>query len=336
SSSVRSTRFALDAYFPGRRIDFQAGWEAVFTYLETDLTGLYQNVAADNRLSAPGAFYGDWNVEVSPALELQAGARLQFFGVRLDPYVEPRIRATWSRGTHRLTAAAGMYQQELVGVNDRRDAASVFTAWTSLRRDFGDIPFVRLPDPETPGGSRIVFVDNLVRGRIARSYHGILGYHGTPTDWLNVSVEGFYKDVADLFFPEITALPQLSTNLHPASGRSGGFETRVEVEQGPFYGYLTYAFSSTRYASRSPANRVWYGTERLRFPPPHDRRHQVDALLSASLAGVDVGVRWAYGSGLPFTRPRGFDGFIPIDDVHDVFEQPRSRRVLYEEPYRGR
>ncbi len=336
SSSVRSTRVAMDAFFPGTRTDVHAGWEAVFTFLDSELGGLYQNVADAHSFTVPGSFYGDWEIRLGSELRIQAGTRLQFFTVRLDPYLEPRLRASWERGIHRIGAAAGIYQQELVGVSDRRDAASVFTAWTSIPRDRGSIQYVRLRDPEDPWTSRIVFTDNLFANRIGRAYHGIVGYRSRPARWLDVSVEGYYKEISNLFVSEWTALPNLATRLHPAKGRSGGIEARAELRRDPVYAYVNYGLSSTVYAATAPAIEVWYGTETVRYRPPHDRRHQIDALVSLSVAGFDFTTRWAFGSGFPYTRPRGYDGFAPIDDPHDVFTLTRSRRVLYEHPYRGR
>ena len=336
SSSVRSTRVALDAYFPGDRTNVHAGWEAVFTYLDSELGGLYQNVSDEHSFTVPGAFYGEWETWLRPNLRLQAGSRFQFFTVRLDPYFEPRVRMSWEHGIHRISAAAGIYQQELVGVSDRRDAASVFTAWTSIRRDRGRIPYVRFQDADDPRRSRVVFTRNLLANRIGRAYHGILGYRGRPADGLEVSVEGFYKEVSNLFVAEWTALPNLSTRLHPAKGRSGGMEVRAEVRRGLVYASVNYGLSSTVYRATAPAIEVWYGSEQIRFRPAHDRRHQIDALVSLSVAGFELNMRWAFGSGFPYTRPRSYDGFAPIDGTHDVFSLPRFRRVLYEHPNRGR
>ena len=73
----------------------------------------------------------------------------------------------------------------------------------------------------------------------------------------------------------------------------------------------------------------------MSFRPPHDRRHQLNALVSTTFRSVDLSVRWEYGSGLPFTQAFGFDGFALIDDVVDVSEIENSRRVIYERPFNG-
>ncbi len=98
---------------------------------------------------------------------------------------------------------------------------------------------------------------------------------------------------------------------------------------------MTYGLSSTRYDAEQASLVLWYGTETLSFRPGHDRRHQLNALLSTTVAGLDLSLRWEYGSGLPFSRAIGFDGFALIDDVTPAPDVPGSRRVIYERPFRG-
>jgi outer membrane receptor protein involved in Fe transport len=55
--------------------------------------------------------------------------------------------------------------------------------------------------------------------------------------------------------------------------------------------------------------------------------------MTTSFYGFDLSLRWEFGSGLPFSRALGFDGFVLIDDIIDVSRAPYSRRVIYERPY---
>jgi hypothetical protein len=80
---------------------------------------------------------------------------------------------------------------------------------------------------------------------------------------------------------------------------------------------------------------IWFGSAELDFRPPHDRRHQVNALLQAEIAGFNLSVRWNFGSGLPFNQVQGFDAFILMDGELDVAREGGSRRVIYDRPYGG-
>ena len=74
----------------------------------------------------------------------------------------------------------------------------------------------------------------------------------------------------------------------------------------------------------------------MTFSPPHDRRHQLNALGSLRFYGFSFNVRWQYGSGLPFSEALGFDEFVLLNGPTDVLEESGDTRVLYGQPYSGR
>lgn len=330
-SSVKTTRIALMATFLPDWGSFEAGFTGDFTRPESSLGGLYQNIEEDQVADVTQtALYLAPEFQLPTGLNIQPGLRAQFYRVRFDPYVEPHLRINWDLGAHHVSASAGLYHQELIGLSDRRDAANIFTAWTNIPPR----------DPATFGRQNQRFRENRVRsdvriGRLGRAVHGILGYRVRPTPWLEAAVEGYYRNLRNLFIAEWTAYPRFTTRLQPASGRSYGFETRVELQRGPFFGYVNYGLSFTRYQARQASLDLWYGEESLDFRPPHDRRHQVNVLASLDLLGFTVNARWAYGSGRPFSPAVGFDGFRLVDDVEDITRVEGSRRVIYEEPYSG-
>ena len=314
TSAISNTTISLDGTFAADETSTEAGLALRFISSETELGGLFQNTELKGVGIDHIAFYAEPEFRFG-ALHVRPGLRAQWFAIRIDPYLEPRLRVVWDLGRHEISGAAGHYVQEIVGLSDRRDAASVFTAWTNI--------------PKQNPGQPDVLAEN-----IPAATHAILGYRTNPTDWLEVSVEGFYKWLDNLFVSEWTAFPRFTTRLQPATGRAYGFDTRLEVRRPPFfYGYVNYGYSNTRYEARQASLLLWYGEETLGFRPPHDRRHQVNALLSTSFYDFDLSLRWTFGSGLPFSRALGFDGFVLIDDVVDVSRAPYTRRVIYERPY---
>ena len=321
-STIENTYVALEASYPGRRVAVEAGSTLRLSSLKSELGGLYQNVEARESGIASWGSYLEFDAALGHGVHIRPGVRLQFYRVRFEPYLEPRLRVEWARGVHQVSAAAGLYQQEIVGLNDRRDAASVFTVWTNIPRPIPERAM--LPEIEVIG-----------EGRPQRAIHTVLGYRVQPAPWLDLSVEGYYKALDNLFVAEWTAFPRLTTRLQPADGRVLGVDARLEVRRPNFYGYVTYGLSSTRYEAEQASLVLWYGTETLRFRPPHDRRHQLNVLASTTLWGFGLNARWAFGSGLPFNRALGFDGFAVIDDIVKASEVPGSRRVIYERPFNG-
>lgn len=270
---------------------------------EAELGGLFQNVHTRRFLTSHTGAYLEPEIYLRNGLYIRPGLSVQAFGTA-DISFEPRLRVRWEGGIHHLSGAAGLYRQHIVGVSDRRDATNIFTAWI-----------------ETPVHEGM------------RAVHLLLGYRIEPAPWLEVSLEGFYKDLDNLFIGEWTAFPSFTTRLQQAFGNAAGLDLRLELRRPHFYGFINYGYSNTQYevipvseASIDPG----------RFRPPHDRRHQVNMLAASSLYGFDVSVRWQFGSGLPYTRVEGFDGFILMDGVVNVEEVRGFPRVIYERiPYQA-
>ncbi len=315
SSSIWHTAFSVNSIFSGERASTEAGVALRFISSESELGGTFQNTEFKGVGIDHFAFYAEPEYRFGN-LRIRPGIRLQWYNLRVDPYLEPRFRMVWEAGPHQFSAAAGYYLQEIIGLNDRRDAASVFTAWTNIPK----------LNPRQP---------DVLANKVPSAVHTILGYRSNPVDWFEISIEGFHKWLDNLFISEWTAFPQFTTRLQPASGRSSGFEVRAELRRPRIYGAITYGYSNTRYTAQQASLQLWYGEETLDFRPPHDRRHQINGILSSQIMGFDVSLRWEFGSGLPFSRALGFDGFVLVDRVVDIPTAPATRRVIYERPYNG-
>ncbi len=324
SSKIWNSRLALHAtfsessFFRGRSATV-AGWDVVFARTRNALAGLFQNI------SNSGTPIPEFGLFVEPTFTypggwmISSGLRMEWYNVRITPFLEPRLRIEWHRSIHHISGALGFYRQQVIGLSDRRDPTSIFTAWTGIPRDDSAVD--------------ALILNSVLRDRIGRAMHMLLGYRMTPSTGFEAAVEGFYKLYSNLLVAEWTAFPQLTTRMQPAEGRSVGLEVRMEARRGPLYGFVTYGLSYTRYTAVAMAIPVWYGEERLTYRPPHDRRHNVNALLSLQLYGFDMSVRWQLGSGLPYTRPLAFDGFALVDDIRPASDLEHSRRVVYDRPY---
>lgn len=314
TSTVDNTYLALEATYFGEGLDVEAGSTLRVTKPGSELSGLFQNLDERRGKVTHWGNYLDFDYDLGSGWHFRPGLRVQFYEARYRPFFEPRVRVVWDRGIHQFNGAAGLYHQEIIGLNDRRDAASIFTAWSYIPKE----------------GSR---QGALSIGKPQRAIHSILGYRFSPTTWLDASIEGYFKKYDNLFIGEWTAYPRFTTLLQPASGKTIGFDTRLEVQRGDFYSSLTYGFSSTEYEAHEERVVLWYGEERLRFRPPHDRRHQINVLVGITIHEFDLNVRWRFGSGLPFSRALGFDSFVPITDIVKPSDLPSTRRVIYERPY---
>lgn len=275
--------------------------------LENELGGQFQNVTGvpDNIIEA-GA-YIEPEIRVGSMLRVQPGLRVQTFPSKSRTYMEPRLRVVFEAGKHRLSGAAGLYHQQIVGLSDPRDAGDVFTAWASS-------PLESVPT----------------------ATHYIAGYRLAAAKWMDLSLEGFYKNLDELFVSEWTAFPRFTTKLQVAEGRAYGFDARMEVRRSPFYALLTYGYADVEYEAPIPSLLLATGQSLYAYRPPHDRRHQLSATGNVTALGFDLSVRWQMGSGLPFNEALGFDKYMLLDSLVTISEVPGETRVLYQRPYTGR
>ncbi len=275
--------------------------------LQSSLDGLYQGFFFRKEYATEVGAYLEPEFMLPWGWQVRAGFRIHSFPSQDTGFLEPRFRAVKVRDRDEFTLAAGMFHQEIVGLTDRRDAAGVFTAWTTSTFDQG----------------------------VPEAIHAIAGYRRAVNQRLEVSVEGWAKKLNNLFIPEWTAYPRFTTRIQPAEGRVFGADFRVQYNRKRFNGFITYGLSNVRYTAKQEAIALWYGSDELDFRPAHDRRHQINAVASLDLKPFDIDVRWQFGSGLPYSRALGFDGFMVVDGDLDVFDDPGNRRVIYEEPYNG-
>ena len=273
----------------------------------SDLAGLFQDYESSREYVTEAGFYLAPHFQINERTTLSPSIRIHNFPSKGAVYVEPRLRGQWGRGPHTFSGAAGLYHQEIVGISDRRDAASVFTAWSA-----------------TPTGQGV-----------PQALHLIAGYRRDLAWGVEMAAEGYLKRIRDLYLAEWTPRPRLTTTLQQGRGRIFGLDLRLEMRRRNVYGYVNYGLSTVRYTATQPELEIWFGNATYSFRPAHDRRHQVSALLTAEIADMTASVLWQFGSGRPFSRALGYDGFLLMDGRVDVFEEAGERRVIYERPFNG-
>lgn len=227
------------------------------------------------------------------------------------PGLEPRLRLKWrpwNTQAQELNVAIGLYQQTFMGVSDERDAGSVFTAWLAAP----------------------------LEGKQARAFHALLGWF-QQIGPLDFSAEGYYKRLNNLPVPIWSTLGRFTTALMPADANIYGLDMRLAVQHRTVYAYVGYGYSWTRYQAAQENFGLWFGEPIQEYHPPHDRRHQFNAVASWSPGAFQTSIRWQYSSGFPYTKPLGFDSLI---NVRGLAEDPAgdygTPRFLFDKPYDAR
>jgi hypothetical protein len=178
-----------------------------------------------------------------------------------------------------------------------------------------------------------------------RAIHYVFGIERWLTNEWRLRAEGYYKDFTDLIVQQqVTGSNYLTeqvpgrdpryrsgwTNpvaipgdsliqipVNGAVGESYGLEFFLEKKNiyriNRFSGWLSYSFAFT--------DRSEYGHE---IPFRFDQRHTVNLVLNYKInSWLDVGMRWQYGSGFPYTQPMGIKPRIILAD-QDLDGKPET------------
>lgn len=186
-----------------------------------------------------------------------------------------------------LSASAGRYHQVVHSIRDQEIPITIFEFW--------------------------IGADEFVP--VARSEHLTGGIEFWPASRVEVRVEGWRKTFHDLVTPNRAQdLRVRGDEFIPAEGEAHGVDVLLRRHAGRVRGWLGYSYvRTTRRAG---------GVE---FPPAHDRRHTVNAVVQApGPFGADLAVRWGFGSPLPYTGFQGEWHHRQYDATRGVWEDSRE------------
>jgi hypothetical protein len=310
SSSVSRIFMDVDASRTFRRIRFNFGGFTHFKHARHDFLEFFAQHDAADFWTGFGA-YAEAEIPVGGGIRLLPGAATSWYPGTFSAAIEPRLRASWRPrflDDAELSGALGLHGQRIAGITDRRDAGSVFTAWTPA-----------------PDDSRL------------EAIHAQTSWQQRFGAWFSWSVDGYYRRMRNLPVTTWSTIATFTPDLSFADGRAYGADARVEYRRAPFYAFGGYGYGWTQYSSAQDDFGVWFGEPVQYFRPPHDRRHQANALASLDLGRYSFAARWEFGSGLPFTRPIGFDELFDFrTDLPNVTRSYGQTRLLLDRPYNGR
>jgi len=312
SSRLRSSVFRLqhDLHATGRigLIPVQAGYEIYLEAMTYDAAELIGGQTSGRDDIWGVSVYAEPTLRIASRIEVKPGVAL----VALPQAgVEPRLRARWEPfgpSNAALQGAFGLYRQYVVGVSDMRDVSSVFVAWM-----------------EAPDGEPL------------EALQGMLGWQQPLGGGFRWSVDGYYTRFTGIPVTVWSAVAEFTTQLGRADGKTWGADVRLEYSSRNVNGFLGYGYSWTLYEVSQREFATWFGDAVQSYHPPHDRRHQINALLSLDLGAFTASARWLFGSGLPFTRPIGFDeAFDFARELPKVTNTLGTTRLLLDKPFTGR
>jgi hypothetical protein len=263
--------------------------------------------------------------KVFKRLVIEPGFRMQYYASLAEQSPEPRLSLKYNITTRlRTTAAAGLYSQNLMSAVSDRDVVNLF---------YG---FLASPDnlPSTYNGKSVTT-------HLQKSRHIVLGLEYDINRDFDVLVEGYVKQFnqitninRDKLFddtPENAFRPEYQRkDFIVETGQASGVDVRFKYDHKNLYLWFVYSLT---YVSRNDGQRTYF--------PNFDRRHNINMTGSYTFGkkkSWELNMRWAFGSGFPFTLTQGFYEQLPMQGNinQDYTQQNGQLGIVYGDINTGR
>jgi outer membrane cobalamin receptor len=257
------------------------GFEILFPTIFDSLysNGVFPKEYRDSRVtwSAWTRYLGSWG-NVGFDLGLHADVMLLFEGYAPYQGLQPRLTFSYNFGDSWIAKASyGTFTQDIIQISNEDDLITLFDAWMFLPDD--------------------------LRPELARHY--VLGVEGSPLPGLALTLQAYIKDYSSLTLYNATKIYPSDADYINGDGDSRGLEALIRYASPLVDIYTSYAFSGVT---------VNAGT--LSYAPRYDRRHTIKAVATLHvLDGLDLTLRWDFGSGYPFTQNAGYYGQLSLSDI---------------------
>ena len=159
-------------------------------------------------------------------------------------------------------------------------------------------------------------------------------FFGDDDEWF-ASLEGYFRDFDGVAALNAAEDPNDDTDaLVAGNGDAYGVDLFLKRDRGNTTGWLSVSFLKT--VRSFPDTRVGVDPQPwITYPPVFDRRFEVDLSLRRDLGwwGLETGIRWNFGTGLPYTKPLGtyhvyrtqfVTGALEVEDDNAVVLGPRN------------
>jgi hypothetical protein len=311
--SASLSKFYLDLQteqqFWGNTLEYGGRW--VVTNYSFNLDEKFTALQRADEVSAAFQAFASTKIDVGDYLTLRPSFGTHFTVRRIGtPTYEPRFRVSYRPdGTpqQEISFAFGKYNQLENGISDERDAGTVFTVWRPSGED----------------------------SPLSQALHGILGYRQQIGSSLELSVEGYAKDLSNIPVPKWSPVARFDTETTLANGRVYGFDARATIETDALYLFLGYGLSTVTYEAARDDLGAWVGGQVFEFHPAHDRRHQFNFVGSYDISDFTLSANWKVTSGRPYTRVSGFDLVLTLPDQYPT-TSPGQASTFYDRPYNAR
>ncbi|MFA6439838.1 MAG: TonB-dependent receptor plug domain-containing protein, partial [Bacteriovoracaceae bacterium] len=212
-----------------------------------------------------------------------------FDGKHVNAMFQPRLNLSYLlESDWRVKLSYGVYSQNLITLTNEDDIISLFEAW------------IYIPDNTQP--------------EIATHY--VAGLEGNIFSELSLNVQTYYKDYSSLVLYNREKKYAIDPDYINGSGSSYGVETLFRYKYSFLDLYLAYTIGWTS-----------LNINAYTFAPRYDRRHNLNIMNIARITeSFDLGFRWEFGSGYPYTQTVSFYDRLSLGDIGRTSFQNESGR----------
>lgn len=253
------------------------------------------------------AGYASWRQKAG-AIIIEPGIRAQFYASLGDFSIEPRLALKSNFSDHfRIKFAAGKYSQNLISTVNERDVVNLFVGFLTG-------PEERIYEPGT---------QTETKDKLQKAWHMLGGFEFELGKGWEVNLEGYYKGFSQLIGVNRNKLSQQDPDFATETGNAYGLDITFSRQTNKVLMWATYSLG---YVNRDDGEQV--------YPTHFERRHNINLLVSYKLGRTwELGARWNYGSGFPFTLTQGFYGQQNVQNGidADVLTQNPDLGIIYSE-----
>lgn len=218
------------------------------------------------------------------AIIIEPGLRAQFYASLGNMSIEPRIalKSNFSDKV-RFKFALGTYSQNLISSVDEEDVVNLFVAFLSGPESANDIY-----DP----------VPTSTTSKLQKAWHVLGGFELDVVKGWEIDVESYYKGFTQLLAINREKRTREDPDFAAETGNAYGLDITLKRPVGKVNLWATYSLG---YINRNDGEQ--------KYPPHFERRHNINLMATVLLGRTwELGARWNYGSGFPFTQTQGFYG----------------------------
>lgn len=234
--------------------------------------------------------YIRWKRKIGP-LVIEPGFRLQYYQSLNYSSPEPRLGLKYNITDNlRFKAAGGLYSQNLLSTINERDVVNLFVGFLS-----GPEEAILKPNSNERASNRI-----------QTSVHGVAGFEVDVTKNFDLNVEGYYKKFTQLIALNRNKQDPTDPNFVTETGDAYGLDVSMKIEWKRAYLWGAYSLG---FVTRNDGEQT--------YPPVFDRRHNLNFVGTYQMGSKkewELGARWNFGSGFPFTLTQGFYSSFDFKD----------------------